>query len=153
MADQLMQHLLRRAGFGSTADELAYYGKFSFSGAVDALLNYDQVADDIDSKIGTPGYVGVTAQGPFQPNSNINHARQRWLFRMVHSQRPLQEKMALFWHNHFATGYTKVQGGSTGGPDGTRLMAAKPWPPEVRTCPWKCTSMSSQIAKSLESRS
>jgi len=126
MADQLMQHLLRRAGFGSTADELAYYGKFSFSGAVDALLNYDQVADDIDSKIGTPGYVGVTAQGPLQPNSNINHARQRWLFRMVHSERPLQEKMALFWHNHFATGYTKVQGGSTGGPDGTRLMAAKP---------------------------
>ena len=48
MADQLMQHLLRRAGFGSTADELAYYGKFSFSGAVDALLNYDQVADDIE---------------------------------------------------------------------------------------------------------
>ena len=36
-----------------------------------------------------PGYVGVTAQGPFQPNTNINHARQRWLFRMVHTQRPL----------------------------------------------------------------
>ena len=124
MADQLMQHLLRRAGFGSTADELAYYGKFSFSGAVDALLNYDQVADDIDSKIGTPGYVGVTAQGPFQPNSNINHARQRWLFRMVHSERPLQEKMALFWHNHFATGYNKVAG-TLGAAEATRYMAAK----------------------------
>jgi uncharacterized protein (DUF1800 family) len=126
MADQQMQHLLRRAGFGSTPDELAHYSQFSYSGAVDALLNYDQVPDDVDSKIGTLGYVGVTAQGPFQPNDNINHARQRWLFRMVHSQRPLQEKMALFWHNHFATGYTKVQGGSGGGPDGTRLMAAKP---------------------------
>ena len=125
MADQQMQHLLRRAGFGSSPAELSHYSEMSYSGAVDALLNYDQVPDDVDSKIGTPGYVGVTAQGPFQPNANINHARQRWLFRMVHSQRPLQEKMTLFWHNHFATGYTKVQGGTGGGPDGTRLMAAK----------------------------
>jgi uncharacterized protein (DUF1800 family) len=126
MADQQMQHLLRRAGFGSTADELAAYSDLSYGGAVDTLLNYDQIPDDVDSKIGTPGYVGVTAQGPFQPNTNINHARQRWLFRMVHSQRPLQEKMTLFWHNHFATGYTKVAGGAGGAPDGTRLMAAKP---------------------------
>ena len=29
---------------------------------------------------------------------------------MVHTERPLQEKMALFWHNHFATGYTKIAG-------------------------------------------
>jgi uncharacterized protein (DUF1800 family) len=29
---------------------------------------------------------------------------------MVHSQRPLQEKMALFWHNHFATAYSKLAG-------------------------------------------
>ena len=29
---------------------------------------------------------------------------------MVHSQRPLQEKMALFWHNHFATAYSKIAG-------------------------------------------
>jgi len=29
---------------------------------------------------------------------------------MVHTRRPLQEKMALFWHNHFGVGYTKVAG-------------------------------------------
>ena len=29
---------------------------------------------------------------------------------MLHTDRPLQEKMTLFWHNHFATGYTKVAG-------------------------------------------
>jgi uncharacterized protein (DUF1800 family) len=44
---------------------------------------------------------------------------------MVHSKRPLQEKMALFWHNHFATAYSKVAG-TVGGVDGTRMMAAKP---------------------------
>jgi uncharacterized protein (DUF1800 family) len=123
MADQQMQHLLRRAGFGSTPQELSYYSSLSYSAAVDALLNYEQVPDDVDSKIGTAGYVGTTTNGQFQPNTNIDHARQRWLFRMVHSQRPLQEKMTLFWHNHFATGYTKVRGVSL---DATRLMAAKP---------------------------
>jgi uncharacterized protein (DUF1800 family) len=29
---------------------------------------------------------------------------------MLHSERPLQEKMALFWHNHFATAYSKLAG-------------------------------------------
>jgi len=51
-------------------------------------------------------------------------ARQRWLFRMVHSDRPLQEKMTLFWHNYFATGLSKVTG-AVKNPNGTRLMAAK----------------------------
>ena len=34
--------------------------------------------------------------------------------------------MTLFWHNYFATGYTKVSGAVVGPDDGTRLMAAKP---------------------------
>jgi uncharacterized protein (DUF1800 family) len=43
---------------------------------------------------------------------------------MVHTNRPLQEKMTLFWHNHFATGYTKIAGLSSA-IDATRYMAAK----------------------------
>ena len=43
---------------------------------------------------------------------------------MVHSQRPLQEKMALFWHNHFATAYSKVAG-TFGAMQGTKMMALK----------------------------
>ena len=69
------------------------------------------IPDDVDSKIGQPGYVGMTISGPrSRRTSNITDARQRWLFRMVHTKRPLQEKMTLFWHNHFATGYTKIAG-------------------------------------------
>jgi uncharacterized protein (DUF1800 family) len=64
-------------------------------------------------------------RGEFKPNTNITDARQRWLFRMLHSGRPLQEKLTLFWHNHFATAYSKVSG-AYGSSDGTRLMAAKP---------------------------
>jgi len=32
-----------------------------------------------------------------------------WANRMLLTQRPLEEKMALFWHGHFATGDEKVQ--------------------------------------------
>ncbi len=55
----------------------------------------------------------------------INDARQRWLFRMVHSPAPLQEKMAFFWHHHFATAYSKIAG-IIGAGDACRTMAAKP---------------------------
>src|SRR5690606_17407842 len=71
-------------------------------------------------------HVGVTARnGVFEPNTVINDARQRWLFRMVHSRAPLQEKMALFWHHHFATAYSKVAG-TYGAAHAARLMDARP---------------------------
>ena len=60
----------------------------------------------------------------FAPSTAINDARHRWLFRMLYTRRPLQEKMALFWHNHFATAYSKVAG-RVGGPEATRMLAAK----------------------------
>jgi hypothetical protein len=101
-----IEHLLRRAGFGATEEEVNSYAKLGFAGysiAVSRLINYADIPDDVDDNIGRPGYVGVTARGAFAPAQNIADARQRWLFRMVHTKRPLQEKMALFWHNHLAT--------------------------------------------------
>jgi len=127
MADgvRLLEHLLRRAGFGASGAELAAYSKLSYSQAVDRLVNYEQIPDTVDSNIGKPGFVGTTSRGAFSPNTVQDDARQRWLFRMVHSDRPLQEKMALFWHNYFATGISKV-GAVAKGENATRLMAAKP---------------------------
>src|SRR5258705_7769424 len=123
-ADRQIEHLLRRAGFGARPDELSLFREMTISQAVDVLVNYDSLVDDVDSVIGTPGYAGMTINGTFSPQSNINHARQRWLFRMVHTNRPLQEKMTLFWHNHFATGYNKIAG-TFGATEGARYMAAK----------------------------
>ena len=123
-ADRQIEHLLRRAGFGARPDELTTYGALSISAAVSALVNYESVPDTVDSKIGTPGYLNTTVNGPFLPQGNINHARQRWLFRMVHTDRPLQEKMTLFWHNHFATGYAKIAG-AVGAAEAARYLAAK----------------------------
>jgi uncharacterized protein (DUF1800 family) len=121
-ADRQVEHLLRRAGFGARPDELALFREMTITQAVDVLVNYDSLVDDVDSLIGVAGYAGMTLNGTFSPQTNINHARQRWLFRMVHTNRPLQEKMTLFWHNHFATGYNKIQGALG---DATRYMAAK----------------------------
>jgi uncharacterized protein (DUF1800 family) len=122
--DRLIEHLLRRAGFGASADDLATYTALSYAQAVDRLVDYESLPDSADGNIGKPGFVGTTSQGQFSPNTVINDARQRWLFRMLHSPRPLQEKMTLFWHNHFATGYSKIAG-AFGQENGTRLMAAK----------------------------
>src|SRR5258708_24971092 len=118
-----VEHLLRRAGFGARPDELETYRQESFTGSVTRLIEYDRIPDDVDSKIGQAGYV-LTSGGEFTPRSNIAQARQRWLFRMLHTNRPLPEKMTLFWHNHFATGYSKINGLLCAA-EAARYMAAK----------------------------
>ncbi len=122
--EQNFEHLLRRAAFGATEEDVVRFAAMPVVSAVERLLSFERFPDDVDAKIGTPGHVGVTARaaGGFQPLANIDDARQRWLFRMVHGERPLQEKMALFWHNHFATAYSKVAG-TFGAADGTRLLS------------------------------
>jgi uncharacterized protein (DUF1800 family) len=126
--EEEIAHLFRRAGFGASdadLDDFARLGLFSFSTAAAYLLDYARQPDDVDASIGRPGYVGVTARAGFNPRQNLDDARQRWLFRMVHSARPLQERMTLFWHNHFATAQSKIAG-DVGAAEATRLMAAKP---------------------------
>jgi uncharacterized protein (DUF1800 family) len=117
-----VEHLLRRAAFGPSATDLRRFETASLSSVVDLLIEYQRQPDDVDSYIGRPEYVSVTTRGgAFAPNTNIEDARQRWLFRLIHSERPLQEKMALFWHNHFATAYSKLAG-FAGGLQGTKMM-------------------------------
>ena len=58
---------MRRAGFGARPDELDMYGSMSVSQAIDTLLNYDLVADDVDGKIFQPGYVGVVTNKAGDP--------------------------------------------------------------------------------------
>jgi uncharacterized protein (DUF1800 family) len=126
ISDPKVEHLLRRAGFGARPDELLAYRTATLEGMAWRMIDYESVPDDVDSKINRPGYLQFGARpGGLQPNTVIADARLRWLFRMVHTNRPLQEKMTLFWHNHFATAYAKVAG-LLGPEDGTRYMAAKP---------------------------
>ncbi|HUF48194.1 MAG TPA: DUF1800 domain-containing protein [Vicinamibacterales bacterium] len=121
-----VEHLFRRAAFGLSPVERDRFARgYSDRQIIDSLLVFDAGATDVDGAIGTPGHVGVTIGARFTPNTNINQARQRWLFRMVHSPAPLQERMALIWHHHFATAQSKIAG-VYGGADSTRLLAAKP---------------------------
>jgi uncharacterized protein (DUF1800 family) len=123
-SDRYIEHLLRRAGFGARPDELDLYRELSIGDAIDRLVYYERIADTVDDNIGKSGYVNITPRGAFTPRGSIVDARQRWLFRMMHSDRPLQEKMTLFWHNHFATGFEKIST-ALGPVDATRYMAAK----------------------------
>lgn len=123
--DPAMAHLLRRAGFGASEVDATAWGGLSIGRAITRLVNYESVTSDVDAQLGNLGYLGTTSRGPFEPNRRITDARQRWLFRLVHTERPLQEKMALFWHNHFATGFGKIAG-QIGAPAASRALAAKP---------------------------
>ena len=123
----MLEHILRRMGFGASPADLALWAGVPIDTVIDRLLNYENFSTDHDAKIGSPEYVGITtsAGNPFSANTLINDARQRWLFRMIHSQRPLEEKMAMFWHNHFATAYSKIAG-AVGQERATRMMDNDP---------------------------
>ncbi|HEU5378106.1 MAG TPA: DUF1800 domain-containing protein [Ktedonobacteraceae bacterium] len=94
-------HLLRRAGFGGTADELRMYSNLGYQGAVERLLNYKQVDDSaLEQRL---------------RSLNIDLARPQdqqrwWLLRMAWTQRPLLEKMTLFWHGVLVSSFRKVGG-------------------------------------------
>ncbi len=97
--DPAIGHLLRRAGFGPSLEDASLWNQLSMGAAVDQLVDYELVPDDTDERIGSLGYLGTSSRGPFDPDNRLSDARQRWVFRMVHTRRPLQEKMALFWHD------------------------------------------------------
>jgi len=123
--DPDVDHLLRRAGFGASLADVDTFRDMSPAAAVAHLVDYEGRPDDVDDRIGRPDHVQVATRDLFAPDIDIDDARQRWVFRMVHTRRPLQEKMALFWHNHFATAYSKLAADS-GQKQAAKMLAAKP---------------------------
>ena len=123
--DPDIQHLLRRAGFGAGLADIGTFSGMSANAAVAYLVDYEGRPDDVDARMGRPDLTQVTSRDLFSPDVNIDDARQRWLFRMIHTRRPLQEKMALFWHNYFATAYSKLNVDS-GATQATKMMAYTP---------------------------
>ncbi len=98
---ELIAHLLRRAGFGATRGELASYAAKGYEATVDELLaprDERRISDYLVRRF-HPELSGM--MGPLAPGEN-------WLYRMATTTAPLQEKMTLFWHGIFATGYNKV---------------------------------------------
>ena len=104
MADNdmaLMAHLLRRAGFGATREELDQYVAKGYEATVEDLLHPERAAP-LDEDVVRRYHVDQnTLTAPLS-------CQAYWMYRMINSQRPLEEKMALFWHGLFATAYFKL---------------------------------------------
>ncbi|MSQ21910.1 MAG: DUF1800 domain-containing protein [Dehalococcoidia bacterium] len=92
-------HLLRRAGFGASEEELNQYEAMGLAGTVDYLLDYEHVDDSaLEAKLQSLNF-DLTKTGDLQ---------RWWLLRMVYSKRPVREKMTLFWHGLLTSGVSRV---------------------------------------------
>ncbi len=120
-------HLLNRAGFGGTPGEIEALEQRGLEGAVDGLLEF---ADRTERRE-APGWAKpdperarkframrdateeerrkLRQEEQQQARQRVQELRGRWLERMVTTKRPLEEKLVLFWHGHFATSVQKVR--------------------------------------------
>src|SRR5439155_15197127 len=120
-------HLLNRAGFGGPPAEIEKLIVLGPEKAVAHFVDYETAPD------GTPNPTWAKPDPDrakrFMEARNASEAERRkllrqqqqaqrqhitelrgwWLERMAKGPRPLQEKMTLFWHGHFATSVQKVK--------------------------------------------
>ena len=99
---KLTAHLLRRAGFGATPDELDRAMDKGYDAVLDELLNPS--GDDI-----VPN--DLIRRYHVDQSDLRGGAVPYWIYRMAVTDHPLREKMCLLWHRVFATAsYKLIQG-------------------------------------------
>ncbi|MCI0541645.1 MAG: DUF1800 family protein [Verrucomicrobiales bacterium] len=118
------RHLLVRAGFGGSPQEVEKLCAMGLYKAVDHLVEfYRQPApgaafdpvpplpvDPLEAKLRVEFMTGrVAGARRSVERGQVGRLRNWWLQRMVESPRPLQEKLTLFWHGHFANQDAVVQ--------------------------------------------
>jgi len=117
-------HLLRRTMFGAAYSDIEYFATKTMSQAVDELLtlgtapspplnNYN-TAQSTDPNVAL-GQTWINA--PYDPNFAGKRAfsLMAWAVgNMLNQGRSIEEKMVLFWHNHFSTAITIYQDGRYG---------------------------------------
>ena len=131
------QHLLNRAGFGGPPARVRGLFNMGLEGAVDYIVDYhgietepvmvDRFDPDIMyplSKQDSKRRQEAFRTGDEETLSQFRRRRQKaqhadrrqmrdiqhwWMTRMIETPRPLEEKMTLFWHGHFATSYRGIQ--------------------------------------------
>src|SRR5439155_7608221 len=134
-------HLLNRAGFGGTPDEIEKLTQMGLEEAVSHLVDYDNIPDatpdpdwarpdpDRMEKLLAFRKMNQEFKGASDEKrkgledkrremqreqrqtqqQHLLELRSWWLERMIKGPRPLQEKLTLFWHGHFATSIQKVK--------------------------------------------
>ncbi|MEC9372561.1 MAG: DUF1800 domain-containing protein [Planctomycetota bacterium] len=131
------RHLLNRAGFGGDAAQVRTVAAWGPKRAVEHLVRYDAVAYDqpmpagYDARIMAPlspeeqaryrtalrnrdeevvaAFRARIQQAQARDREQIAGLQRWWLTRMIETPRPLEEKMTLFWHGHFATSYRTIE--------------------------------------------
>ncbi len=85
------RHLLKRCGFGGTPTDIGVYSPLTRDQAAEKLLAF------------------TVKPKNFKPSGrDTEDAHNKWVKYLVNSKTPMQEKLVLFWHDHFATANTKV---------------------------------------------
>ena len=98
----LVSHLMRRAGFGATRAEIEELSEKSYEDIVEDLLHPERT-EDLEEDVLKRYNIELSYHDAYQLWSG------RWIWRMINSRRPLEEKMALFWHHVFATAWYKSE--------------------------------------------
>jgi len=98
----LMAHLMRRAGFSAPRDELERRAAKGYEATVEELLDPEQ--QEAVDRYELLRY----ASWLWKPGTIQGMGAAEWLYYMLNTKRPLEEKMTLFWHQVFATGVSKV---------------------------------------------
>lgn len=119
-------HLLNRAGFGGSPEEISRFYKLGLEAAVNSLVQGEEDADLFPPPDLAPAESYVERMSKIRAstsedekrlirrsyiridNEQLTGLRAWWLNRMRYSLYPLREKMTLFWHGHFATSVEKV---------------------------------------------
>jgi uncharacterized protein (DUF1800 family) len=116
--ERLAAHLLRRAGFGSTPEEIRRYAAMDVDDAVESLIRYPSTAnwpapDVYDRRQalqemrffrGDPAERGAVFKDAIRnERESLTAMRLWWMNRMLGTPAPLQEKMTLYWHGHFTS--------------------------------------------------
>ncbi len=100
----LMAHLMRRAGFGATYEELEERAARGYEATVEELIHPEGQPDlemDILERYFTD----------WRDLIALENNQAYWTYRMINTKHPLQEKIALFWHGILCTGNSKCEHG------------------------------------------
>jgi uncharacterized protein (DUF1800 family) len=101
-AIDLMAHLMRRAGFGAPYAELEARAAKGYEATVEELLHPDaQPALDTD--------IMLRYKAEWVNKNALEGQQEEWVYRMINTKRPLEEKIALFWHGILCTGHAKCE--------------------------------------------
>jgi uncharacterized protein (DUF1800 family) len=98
----LMAHLMRRAGFGAPYAELETRAAKGYEATVEELL-HPEAQPDLDTDI------MLRYKTEWVSKNGLEGQQEEWAYRMINTPRPLQEKIALFWHGVLCTGHAKCE--------------------------------------------